>query len=199
LHRALIDVALLLHLAADFERARERRTKQGSMSELEATDVSPQQRNEAVGARLRSIRRQQGLSLEDVQARSGTEFKASVLGAYERGERAISVPRLLRLAQLYGVPPDQFLAAPWTRSRTTRTEEGFAVDLERLASAEASEAAVLRRLVERVQIQRQDFTGRVFTIRSDDMGLLATVLGRSQDELEQQLEQLGLRANVAES
>jgi transcriptional regulator with XRE-family HTH domain len=171
------------------------------MSELEATDVSPQQRNEAVGARLRSIRRQQGLSLQDVAACSGTEFKASVLGAYERGERAISVPRLLRLAQLYGVPPDHFLVgtALGTRSRSTRTEEGFAVDLERLASAQASEAAVLRGLVERVQIQRQDFTGGVFIIRSDDMRLLAAVLGRSQEELEQQLEQLGLRATVAES
>jgi transcriptional regulator with XRE-family HTH domain len=51
-----------------------------------------------VGERLRSIRRQKGLSLHDVEARSGHEFKASVLGAYERGERAISVPRLIRLA-----------------------------------------------------------------------------------------------------
>ena len=51
-----------------------------------------------VGDRLRAIRRQKGLSLHDVEARSRQEFKASVLGAYERGERAISVPRLLRLA-----------------------------------------------------------------------------------------------------
>ena len=37
------------------------------------------------------------------------EFKASVLGAYERGERAISVPRLQRLARFYSVPVDQLL------------------------------------------------------------------------------------------
>ena len=42
-----------------------------------------------VGERLRAIRRQKGLSLHDVEARSTLEFKASVLGAYERGERAI--------------------------------------------------------------------------------------------------------------
>ena len=41
--------------------------------------------------------------------RSTLEFKASVLGAYERGERAISVPRLLRLAEIYEVPADQLL------------------------------------------------------------------------------------------
>jgi transcriptional regulator with XRE-family HTH domain len=62
-----------------------------------------------IGDRLRAIRRQQGLSLHDVEARSGQEFKASVLGAYERGERALSVTRLLRLAELYDVPPDQLL------------------------------------------------------------------------------------------
>src|SRR5207247_8626792 len=75
-----------------------------------ARDGRSVERSEAVvGERLRSIRRQKGLSLHDVEARSGMEFKASVLGAYERGERAISVPRLLRLAEIYRVPPDQLL------------------------------------------------------------------------------------------
>ena len=32
-----------------------------------------------------------------------------MLGAYERGERAISVPRLERLAKFYNVPVDQLL------------------------------------------------------------------------------------------
>src|SRR5277367_623198 len=62
-----------------------------------------------VGARLRAVRRQKNLSLLAVQAASQQEFKASVLGAYERGERAISVPRLQRLAKLYDVPVDQLL------------------------------------------------------------------------------------------
>src|SRR3954470_2760596 len=64
-----------------------------------------------VGSRLRLIRKQKGLSLQEVEASSGQEFKASVLGAYERGERAISVPRLYRLAVLYNVPVDRLLPA----------------------------------------------------------------------------------------
>src|SRR5277367_5641359 len=63
----------------------------------------------AVGARLRTMRKQMRLSLQAVEAMSDQEFKASVLGAYERGERAISVPRLQRLAKLYDVPVDQLL------------------------------------------------------------------------------------------
>src|SRR5688572_1584703 len=62
-----------------------------------------------VGERLRLIRKQKGLSLQEVEASSAQEFKASVLGAYERGERAISVPRLQRLAKFYTVPVDQLL------------------------------------------------------------------------------------------
>ena len=62
-----------------------------------------------VGERLRAIRRQKRLSLQEVEANSEQEFKASVLGAYERGERAISVPRLRKLAAFYNVPVDQLL------------------------------------------------------------------------------------------
>ena len=62
-----------------------------------------------VGERLRAIRKQKGLSLQEVEGASSQEFKASVLGAYERGERVISVPRLQRLARFYNVPVDQLL------------------------------------------------------------------------------------------
>src|ERR1700732_540337 len=63
----------------------------------------------AVGSRLRAVRKQMRLSLQAVEAMSDEEFKASVLGAYERGERAISVPRLQRLARFYNVPVDHLL------------------------------------------------------------------------------------------
>ena len=65
--------------------------------------------NQTVGERLRAIRRQKGLSLQEVEALSHQEFKASVLGAYERGERSLSLPRMHRLAAFYGVPVDQLL------------------------------------------------------------------------------------------
>lgn len=59
--------------------------------------------NRRVGERLRTTRRAEKMSLQEVEGLSNQEFKASVLGAYERGERAISVPRLWRLAGFYGV------------------------------------------------------------------------------------------------
>ena len=104
-----------------------------------------------VGERLRAIRRQKGLSLHDVEARSDQEFKASVLGAYERGERAISVPRLLRLAELYRVPPDQLLPRGGHDLEIDLTEpiglagDGFTIDLVRLHEIDDDDAAVIAR------------------------------------------------------
>ena len=53
------------------------------------------------------------LSLAEVAERSGNEFKASSLGVDERGDRVqISVRRLQRLAEVYGVSPDALLQLP---------------------------------------------------------------------------------------
>src|SRR5205814_2055246 len=64
-----------------------------------------------LGEQLRRVRQQVGLSLEEVDAQSDREFKASVLGAYERGHRVMSMPRLQRLARFYGVAVDRLLPA----------------------------------------------------------------------------------------
>ncbi len=62
-----------------------------------------------VGERLRAVRKQRRMTLGEVEAVSGGEFRTSVLGAYERGERGVAVNRLLRLAELYGVAPAELL------------------------------------------------------------------------------------------
>jgi transcriptional regulator with XRE-family HTH domain len=160
--------------------------------------------SEYVGERLRAIRRQKGLSLHDVEARSEQEFKASVLGAYERGERAISVSRLIRLAELYRVPPDQLLPRSSSSEQEAEIDlttndtpaEGFTIDLVRLHEIDDADAAVIARYAATIQLQRQDFNGAMLTIRHDDLRVLAAVMGRSPEELGNRLDQLGLRAHV---
>ena len=77
-----------------------------------------------VGERLRSIRQQKNLSLNEVETSTQQEFKASVMGAYERGERVISVLRLERLARFYGVTVDQLL--PRDKQREDAAQPGTA-------------------------------------------------------------------------
>src|SRR6187455_3237713 len=65
-----------------------------------------------LGTRLREIRRQQRLSLEQVEAASDGALPTSLLGAYERGERTMTVLRLETIARFYRVPIDQLLPRP---------------------------------------------------------------------------------------
>jgi transcriptional regulator with XRE-family HTH domain len=153
-----------------------------------------------VGERLRAIRRQKRLSLQDVEAASELEFKASVLGAYERGERAISVPRLQRLARFYNVPVDQLLPADegpafgeaGGMGGLPIDERSFTIDLRRLEDLSGPEADMLNRYLTMIQVQRQDFNGRVLTIRKDDLRAIACILGVGVDSATDRLDDLGL-------
>jgi transcriptional regulator with XRE-family HTH domain len=153
-----------------------------------------------VGERLRAIRRQKRLSLQDVEAASELEFKASVLGAYERGERAISVPRLQRLARFYNVPVDQLLPADegpafgdgLGAAGLPIDERSFTIDLRRLEDLSGPEADMLNRYLTMIQVQRQDFNGRVLTIRKDDLRAIACILGVGLDSATDRLDDMGL-------
>ncbi|MGA3352001.1 MAG: transcriptional regulator [Acidimicrobiales bacterium] len=163
----------------------------------------------AVGARLRAVRRQKRLSLQAVEKASRLEFKASVLGAYERGERTISVPRLQRLARLYRVPVDQLLPPDGSEPPSPRPGQAFhatngerpdpegkpfkvVVDLLRLSEVQGPERELLRRFLASVQVQRQDFNGEVLTIRSEDLRVMASMLGQNLATLLKRLEELGV-------
>ena len=173
----------------------------------------------AVGSRLRAVRKQMRLSLQAVEAMSEQEFKASVLGAYERGERAISVPRLQRLARLYDVPVDQLLpqvddttrwgageaepggavAAQARARRALRTWDGqekVSIDLAKLGSVSGPERDLLRRFLSMIQVQRQDFNGRMITIRAEDLRAIACLFGVTPDAMSRRLDELGLRVTL---
>jgi transcriptional regulator with XRE-family HTH domain len=158
--------------------------------------ATPPDYSRNVGQRLRAIRKQKRMSLQEVEAASSQEFKASVLGAYERGERAISVPRLQRLAGFYNVPVDQLLphddSAIDLRERTGSDDRAVKINLTRLEELPGAEADMLNRYLKMIQVQRQDFNGRVLTVRRDDMRAIACILGTGVEAAPQKLAELGL-------
>ncbi len=239
------------------------------------SDLEPGEQgyNEALGVRIRAVRVQLGLSLQAVETLSRQEFKASVLGAYERGERSVSVARLQRLALVYKVPPGQLLprleqevkssstgamagggdgedllaaddrepdpvpadrlgagrrkrrverggrvdgGGPEWKTPTPRggevgagpretasegggkppvaAEEKVTVDLSGLEKLMGPEHEALRRYVEMLQVQRQDFNGRVLTIRSEDLRALGCIFGVVPGEMVDRLSALGILA-----
>lgn len=173
---------------------------------MDTNDNGPDDYSRKVGERLRAIRRQKRLSLQEVEANSKQEFKASVLGAYERGERAISVPRLRNLAAFYSVPVDQLLPIEGApdfgvevddtidlRDRPTRAPgAAITIDLTKLETLSGPEADMLSRYLTMIQVQRQDFNGRVLTIRADDKRAIAAMLDIPVDQVALRLEALDL-------
>jgi transcriptional regulator with XRE-family HTH domain len=180
------------------------------MSEIDGSDDGAYAGK--VGGRLRAIRRQKRLSLQDVEAASNLEFKASVLGAYERGERAISVPRLQRLARFYRVPVDQLLPGddgpdfgprPGDADVVIDITDGaiatrvvddrpIKIDLTAVERIDDAASEMLTRYLRMIQVQRGDFNGRVLTVRRDDLRAIACILDTSPDAAPSKLEQLGL-------
>jgi transcriptional regulator with XRE-family HTH domain len=180
------------------------------VSENDEVTSAPDPYSRKVGERLRAIRRQKRLSLQEVEAKSNQEFKASVLGAYERGERAISVPRLQRLSRFYSVPVDQLLPVDegpdfgietspvidLTDRPVRQPGAPVIIDLSKLEQLSGAEADMLTRYLTMIQVKRQDFNGRVLTIRRDDHQALAAILGTGVDGAGSRLDELGLSYRV---
>ena len=139
-----------------------------------------------------------------------------MLGANERGERAISVPRLQRLARFYNVPVDQLLPRdlgsdlePFSgedeididleveEAAANRQPAKMIIDLVALEGIDAPEKDLLRRYLGMIQVQRQDFNGRVLTIRADDIRAIAGLFGTDADALLRRLDDLQLRLQPA--
>ena len=150
--------------------------------------------NVRVGERLRAIRRQKKLSLQEVEANSHEEFKASVLGAYERGERSISLPRLRRLADLYDVPIEQLLPkeVEFADGRSSSASTKLAIDLLKLANIDGPGFSTLSRYLSMIQVQRGDFNGKVLTVRADDVRAIAVMLDVAIADVRTHLEEIGI-------
>ncbi|MFA5892014.1 MAG: transcriptional regulator [Actinomycetota bacterium] len=152
----------------------------------------------SVGERLRSIRLRKGLSLHEVERRSAKEFKASVLGAYERGERVISVPRLQGLARFYGAPIEHLLPPTGERAPdvSAAAPTSACIDLAGLERSTTSDASMISRYLAMIQTVRGDLGARVITVRAEDVRVLAAALDETPGEFIARLARLGVRAGV---
>lgn len=119
----------------------------------------------SLGLRLRTARRQRGWSLGELESYTGGEFKASVVGAYERGERALSVQRLVRLAEIYAVPAADLLPMG-------PTERGVMIDLD--VAAEAGDGDLVDRYLAAIHFLRRE--GRPDEVRHSDKAVIASLL-----------------------
>ncbi|MFM8417005.1 MAG: transcriptional regulator, partial [Actinomycetota bacterium] len=117
------------------------------------------------------------------------------LGAYERGERAISVPRLERLAKFYDVGIDQLLPRDPQRvdvGSANAPQGKLRIDVAKLSQMQGAQFSMLEKFLRMIQIQRQDFNGKVITVRQHDIRAIAVMLDVAVDDVPARLASLGL-------
>lgn len=138
-----------------------------------------------VGQKLREIRKNRGYSLKDVEAKSKNRFKTATLGAYERGQRNVSISHIWELAQFYDVSPDELMYVekePLARrkQRSLRITTDFTEVDENL----------LHTYLKFVDIKRKEFDWKVHSLRKDDIFSLAHVLNVTPDVIGEKLDQI---------
>lgn len=142
-----------------------------------------------VGVRLRAVRRQRRLSLDEVERSSGGRWSASAIGAYERGFRNLSLPRLQELAEFYDVPMSMLLGEIDLRDNPGGSEDKvppkLVLDLVALEREPAAEPIL--RYARSIVLDRGDWNGRVLSVRKDDVRALSSMLRTSESDLVEQL------------
>jgi transcriptional regulator with XRE-family HTH domain len=159
------------------------------MTNVAEDDDSPSAFSVEVGQRLRAVRRARELSLDDVERTSGGRWSASAVGAYERGFRNLSLPRLRELADFYNVPMGVLLGEEDGQGRAGARVAKVVLDLEALGRVEEADPVV--RYLRTIIIERGDFNGRVLSVRRDDIRALCAVLHSTEVELFDTLESWG--------
>lgn len=150
-----------------------------------------------LGSRLRAIRQQQGLTLQQVEEVSGGRWKAVVVGSYERGDRAVSVAKLAELSEFYNVPVSELLPKEDMAALHTGAPSKIMLDLRRLSRSDLDpELRPVSRFAHQIQLQRGDFNGSVLTIRGEDLRALSVIYGTDPDDLIFRLEDEGVLAHA---
>ena len=152
-------------------------------------DESPSAFSVEVGRRLRAVRRAGRFSLDEVERASGGRWSASAIGAYERGFRNLSLPRLRELAEFYGVPMGVLLGEADGDPAAAARPAKVMLDLSALGATE--EAAPMLRYLRTIILERGDFNGRVLSVRRDDVRALCAIIQTTEQELFDQLRSWG--------
>jgi transcriptional regulator with XRE-family HTH domain len=149
---------------------------------------------ELVGEKLRRLRQQRGLSLQDVCAQSGGSFVVSTLSAYERGKRSLSLERLYELAAIYGQSPMSILDVEDDSElqSTLSHSQPLRIRLKSLDQLTAEERRPLETYLTFLRELRNDPAQETLTIRKDDLAYLAGLYGVRPQALKEYLEREGV-------
>jgi transcriptional regulator with XRE-family HTH domain len=152
--------------------------------------------NRQCAVKLRRLRQIKGFTLDEIEKATAGEFKSVVLGAYERGTRAISLSRLERISTFYEVPIIYFFAGESEKSSMRR----WIFDLRQIRKLldngnEERHILSIVSLVKAIANLRNDWGGEFLTIRESDRTIANQLLVHGTLELEVELIEKKLLVN----
>ncbi|MTA31503.1 MAG: hypothetical protein F2526_00125 [Actinobacteria bacterium] len=145
----------------------------------------------SVARRIRTLRKERGWTLHEVETRTAGSIKAVVMGSYERGTRALSLARTIEIAELFAIPIANLLG---DFSRTNSSASGtLTIDQRRLAQLTANNSeekiTILNSYISAIAARRGDWNGEVLTLRASDFDTLTLVFQTSLNDLKSWLSQ----------
>jgi transcriptional regulator with XRE-family HTH domain len=143
-----------------------------------------------ISIRLRQIRKQQNLTLKQVEIRSRGKWKAVVIGSYERGTRSLSISKAKSLCEFYGVPLSALFQSEGIQ-QVPPTEGALRIDLRNLRSKISQNDPLIGQLHNLLSFsarRRDDWNGEIMTIRLQDNEALGLLVQKEQSELRKALE-----------
>jgi transcriptional regulator with XRE-family HTH domain len=142
--------------------------------------IIPERSIEEISAAMKSVRRGKGMTLRDVETKSGGQWKAVVIGSYERCDRALSIKKAINLANFYQVPLNELLGLSSPSKLPSR--EKITLDIRATSNTNSSELDLqsLRNFATLICAKRQDWNGEVLSIRTSDLTTIGLLLNMDE-------------------
>ncbi len=138
-----------------------------------------------VGEKLREIRKKKGYSLKLVEDKTMGNFKASTLGAYERGQRNLSIQHVWELARFYDVNPDELIRVE--KETSNRRDR---VNLKIIPDLSDTDKTLLHNYIKYIDNKRKEFDWNVRSLRQSDILSLAHLVDVTPDVISDKLGQI---------
>jgi transcriptional regulator with XRE-family HTH domain len=132
-----------------------------------------------IGRVLRQVRRSRGLTLKQASVLTGGALRPTSIAGYERGERSISLERLLRLARAYDVRPARLVG------EITRRIDGappHRIDLTAAEGLGNTEGMLVVDFAHEVSGLRGEPSAPTIVLRAGDLEVPAAASGRRPQE-----------------
>jgi len=142
--------------------------------------IIPERSIEEIASAIKGVRRAKGMTLRDVEEKSGGVWKAVVIGSYERCDRALSVKKAINLANFYQVPLDELLGLNSDKKTPTREEITLDIRATNSQNSNESEMNSIRNFATLICARRRDWNGEVLSIRNSDLGTIGLLINKDE-------------------